>query len=295
MPRNHKYKRYDPAVKAAIAMTGWIDLFPHLEIPRMTALHWVKSGSDLITDPAQESMVVALNDSKIEIEELKRNLAEKESIIRLLIEAFRVMGFELRWKHVDSSERKLKALNAIETAMKSAARDVCLSALGLSLSRYKRWRRERRGCEIVGVKSCPRGNANQLTPKEIQTMRDLVTSKEFSHYPIRSLHFFAKREGILVCSYSTWRKYIDHFKWRRARKQFRERKKRVGLRAKRPNEIWHVDVSYFILPDKTKLFIQAIIDNYSRLVVAWQVLDSYDGSKNRRASVYSSRGYDFKT
>jgi transposase InsO family protein len=59
----------------------------------------------------------------------------------------------------------------------------------------------------------------------------------------------------------------------------RERKRRIGLRAKRPNEIWRLNVSYFILPDKTKLFIQAIIDNYSRYVIAWQVMSSYDGSK----------------
>jgi hypothetical protein len=78
--RNHKYKRYSTEVKAAIAMTGRIDLLPHLEIPRTTALHWVKSGCDLITDPILESVVVALNDSKIEIDELKRALAEKESI-----------------------------------------------------------------------------------------------------------------------------------------------------------------------------------------------------------------------
>jgi transposase InsO family protein len=33
------------------------------------------------------------------------------------------------------------------------------------------------------------------------------------------------------------------------------------------------------MPNKTKYFIQAIIDNYSRYVVAWQVLESFDGSK----------------
>jgi hypothetical protein len=33
MAKSRKYKKYDPAIKAAVAMTGRIDLFPHLEIP----------------------------------------------------------------------------------------------------------------------------------------------------------------------------------------------------------------------------------------------------------------------
>ncbi|MCB0408092.1 MAG: DDE-type integrase/transposase/recombinase [Bdellovibrionales bacterium] len=279
MSKSRRYKKYDPAIKAAIAMTGRIDLFPHLEIPRMTAKHWVQHGGDAIDDPITESMIEALNDLRIESLEVQKRLAEKDAIIRLLMETYQTLGFEIRWKHIDEPQKKIKILDAIETAMKTARRNACLSALGLSLSRYKRWRRERRGCSIENVKSCPRGNANQLTPKEILTMRELVTSKKFSHYPIRSLHFYAKREGLLVCSYSTWRKYIDHFKWKRPRKKHRKRKRKVGIRATQPNEIWHLDVSYFILPNKTKLYIQAIIDNYSRYVIAWQVMDSYDGSK----------------
>lgn len=51
-----------------------------------------------------------------------------------------------------------------------------------------------------------------------------------------------------------------------AEKQHKKRK--IGIRADHPNEIWHLDVSYFILPDKSKCFIQAIIDNYSRYVIA---------------------------
>jgi transposase InsO family protein len=169
---------------------------------------------------------------------------------------------------------KSKILAAIEGAMKTASREQCLEEIGLSLSRYKRWRRERRLCGFTGLKSCPRWIANQLTMNEVQVMRNLVTSKEFSHFPIRSLHYYAKREGILFCSYSTWQKYIHQFDWQRPRKVFPKNKRKVGIRAAHPNEIWHLDVSYFILSNKTKLFIQPIIDNYSRYVIAWQVLES---------------------
>jgi transposase InsO family protein len=52
----------------------------------------------------------------------------------------------------------------------------------------------------------------------------------------------------------------------------------IGIRATCPNEIWHIDVSVFVLPNKTKCYIQAVVDNYSRFAIAWQVLGSYDGS-----------------
>ncbi len=200
-------------------------------------------------------------------------------MITLLHSVFKLMGFKLSWKHIEHKEIKSKILNAIEAAMKIAPRDQCLAEIGLSISRYKRWRRERRGCAISNTKSCPRVNANQLTYQEVQKMKELVTSKEFSHFPIRSLHYYAKREGILYCSYSTCRKYIDHFKWQRARKKFRKRKFDIGIRANHPNEIWHLDLSYFILPNKTKCYIQAVVDNYSRYVLSWQILESFDGAK----------------
>ena len=110
-------------------------------------------------------------------------------------------------------------------------------------------------------------------------MGDLVTSRKFAHFPLRSLHFYAKREGLLYCSYSTWEKYVKLYGWLRARKKRRKKYIRIGIRASRPNQIWHVDVSYFTLTDGTKCYIQAVIDNYSRYVLAWQVLTSYDGAK----------------
>src|SRR5208282_3428910 len=98
-----------------------------------------------------------------------------------------------------------------------------------------------RGCGLTEMKICPKQAGNQLTFQEVQKMKNLVTATEYGHFPIRSLHYFAKREKILFCSYSTWRKYIDQYGWKRPRKKPRAKMIRIGLRAKRPNEIWHLD------------------------------------------------------
>lgn len=278
MPKKSKYKQYDTAIKAAIATTGRTDLFPELNIPRTTALYWIKSGIKA-EEPLLTSLTEQIIEAQSERDDLDGRLKEKDALLRLLHQVFEIFQFHLRWKQIEPAEIKAKLLNAISAAMESVPLELCLNEIDLSLSRYKRWRRERRECGHTGSASCPRQNANQLTFREVQIMRRLVISKEFAHFPIRSLHHYAKRQNLLFCSYSTWRKYITQFGWKRPRKTFPKKKRKVGIRASYPNEIWHLDVSYFILPDKTKCFIQAIIDNYSRYVIAWQVLESYDGSK----------------
>jgi len=278
MGRKPKYKKYDLAVKTAISETGRPDLFPEMAIPRMTALYWIKQGFES-RDPVLGGLTRAMNDLQRERDENFAQVREQRALMWLLHEVFQILGFKIRWKHIDSGEAKAKLLKTIELAMEAAGRDRCLEEIGLSLSRYKRWRRERRICGFTGQTPCPKWVANQLTQDEVKKMREFVTSKEFAHFPIRSLHYYAKREGSLFCSYSTWRKYIDQYNWKRPRRVYPKISRKIGIRAQHPNEIWHLDVTYFILPDKTKLFIQPIIDNYSRFVIAWQVLDSYDGSK----------------
>ena len=53
-------------------------------------------------------------------------------------------------------------------------------------------------------------------------------------------------------------------------------------RATRPNEIWHVDVSVVRLVDGTRVYLQAIIDNGSRKLLAFRVSSSFDGSATAR-------------
>ena len=59
MPKKAKYGSYSPWIKAAIALSGKVDLFPNLNIPRMTAEYWIKKGF-VIEDSASESLSAAI-------------------------------------------------------------------------------------------------------------------------------------------------------------------------------------------------------------------------------------------
>jgi len=56
-------------------------------------------------------------------------------------------------------------------------------------------------------------------------------------------------------------------------------KPKIGKRASAPGQIWHIDQTILRLEDGTRAFVQAIIDNFSRYVLAWNVSDSYGGGQ----------------
>jgi transposase InsO family protein len=47
----------------------------------------------------------------------------------------------------------------------------------------------------------------------------------------------------------------------------------IGIRASKPNEIWHIDATVIRLIDGTKAYLHAVIDNFSRRILAWMCSD----------------------
>lgn len=165
MGRNLNYSSYDPRIKALIARTGRTDLFPNLNIPRTTALYWIKQGFE-IEDPILDSLAQTICEMTDRLVETEKFLRESRASLQLLKTVHKILGHRIYFKHIDSKEIRDKILKAIETAMTSARRSVCLEALELSLSRFKRWKREKRGCAVS--KNCAKLSPNQLTFSEIK-------------------------------------------------------------------------------------------------------------------------------
>lgn len=53
-------------------------------------------------------------------------------------------------------------------------------------------------------------------------------------------------------------------------------KPKVGIRAARPNEVWHLDTTVIRLLDGTRAYLHAVIDNFSRRTLAWRVSSKLD-------------------
>ncbi|MSP63413.1 MAG: transposase [Myxococcales bacterium] len=86
----------------------------------------------------------------------------------------------------------------------------------------------------------------------------------------------AQRIGRVFVSATTWARLVRERGWRRPRNRVHPEKPTIGVRATRPNEFWHIDVTILKLLDGSKAYIHAVIDNYSRKILAWTVADRLD-------------------
>ena len=149
-----------------------------------------------------------------------------------------------------------------------------LKLIGLSSTRYHAWLGKQE-CGIDDLSCCPKSSPQQLTLEESLAIRNMVTADECRHVPTGTLARLAQRLGQVFASPTTWYRLVRAHNWRRPRQRVHPAKPTIGIRATRPNEIWHVDTTLIRLLDSSKAYRHAIIDNFSRRVLAWRVNDTF--------------------
>jgi len=130
------------------------------------------------------------------------------------------------------------------------------------------------------------------------TIKQMVTSPEYRHVPTRTLALLAQRLGKVFAAPSTWYSLIRQHRWRRPRKRVYPAKPKVGLRATRPDEAWHIDVTIIKLLDGTKLYLHGVIDNFSRKILAWRLapcIEAVNSAAVLRDAIAASVGHEAPT
>jgi putative transposase len=181
-------------------------------------------------------------------------------------------------------------LRAIERSCSALPLRTVLRVLRVSPSRYHSWKREDE-CHLGDMSSCPRSSPQQLTRAEVETIREMVTSEEYRHVPTGTLALLAQRLGKVFASPTTWYKLVRLHKWRRPRPRIHPAKPKVGIRSSAPNETWHVDTTLIRLLDGTRTYLHALIDNFSRGILAWKVSASFDPSTTAELLLSAARGW----
>ena len=165
------------------------------------------------------------------------------TVMRLLLVLVRVSGCRLTGDRLPDGKAKAEVLRAITAAKKTLPLKSIARILGLSPSRYHAWRRLDTPCGLADRPSCPKTHPRQLTAQETATIQQMVTSNEYRHMPTSTLAVYAQRVGRVFASASTWVRLVRTHGWRRPRARVYPAKPKLGIRAKEPNEIWHLDVS----------------------------------------------------
>jgi putative transposase len=118
----------------------------------------------------------------------------------------------------------------------------------------------------------------------------MVTSPEYRHVPTGTLAVLAQRLGRVSASPSTWYRLVRKYGWRRPRVRVHPAKPKVGLRATGPDEMWHIETTVIRLLDGTRAYLHAVIDNFSRRILAWRVADTFAPGNSVAVLLEASRG-----
>jgi len=200
---------------------------------------------------------------------LERRIAILTAVLRLVLALLRVSGLKLELSRVPDAAGKRRLLGAIEHARRSMPLSAALRVLRLSAARYHAWARGDGVCMLDDRPSCPRSMVQRLTYGEVEAIGDMVQSTEHRHMSIRGLALYAQRAGKVFAHPGTWGKLVRERGWRRPRLRLYPAKPKIGLRTHAPNEAWHIDVTIIKLLDGTKAYVHAVIDNFSRRILAW--------------------------
>ena len=273
MPENtHTQKQYDHRLRRLIQKTGDLDLAVRYGVPRSTARGWLKQAStDVVSIDVLDMDAEAL---QREVLYLRRRITRLLALLHLVVVAIKVAEFSFDRVRIPDGTRKQRLLRAIErTRTHLPLRDV-LKLIGMSNTRYHAWLGKQE-CGLDDQPCCPRSTPQQITREECLVIRDMVTADEYRHVPTGTLARLAQRLGRVFASPTTWYRLVRANKWRRPRQRVHPAKPTVGIRATRPNEVWHVDTTLIRLLDGSKAYLHAIIDNFSRRVLAWRVNDTF--------------------
>jgi len=75
---------------------------------------------------------------------------------------------------------------------------------------------------------------------------------------------------------ATWARLIRERGGRRPRQRVYPARPKEGIRATRPGELLHIDVTIIKLIDGTRTYLHAVIDNFSRRILAWKLATSLE-------------------
>ncbi|MDP7114580.1 MAG: DDE-type integrase/transposase/recombinase [Myxococcota bacterium] len=264
-------RTYDPRLRELVRETGDPGIVADLGIPRSTVSGWLRSDPR----PVVSIDVVQKVDTDLqrEVLKLRRRIEILQALVQLLLAIVRLSGFRLDGERLPDGLDKARVLKAIEMARRVLPLRAVLRVMVISAARYHAWKRAENTCGLDDRTSCPRSVPGRLTADEVATIREMATSRDYRHMPTRTLALFAQRMGKVFVSPTTWAKLIRERGWRRPRRRIHPRKPRRGLRTSQPNEAWHIDTTVIRLLDGSKVYLHAVIDNFSRRILAWKVAD----------------------
>ena len=285
-------KRYHHRLRELVRKTQDVSRAVQYGVPRATARSWLTAPSvQVVTaDPLNMDAVQLQQD----VLRLRTHIQKLIALLRVLLVVLKISRFALDQTRLSHGKDKRSLLRVIDRSRSALPLRPVLRIIRLSPSRYHHGNRAQQ-CPLDDRPSCPRLSPQQLTPAEVQAIQDLVTSQEYRHVPTGTLAILAQRLGKVFASASTWYRLIRDHPWRRPRQRIHPAKPKIGIRASGPNDIWHSDTTLIRLLDGSRAYLHAVIDNFSRRILAWKVTPTFDPGVTAEILLAAAKGLEHGT
>ncbi len=265
-------RSYDHRLRDLVRQTGDLRVAGDIGVPRSTARSWLGRQRPVVSLDVLDQKT---RDLQAEVVLLRRRVSRLRALLRFVMSLLRLSGRDLERRRLDEGAKE-RLVRAVDRARDVSSLASLLRCLRMSPSRYHAWRRRRKECGLADRSSCPKSSPEQLTFDEVHTIGDMVTSTDYRHVPTGRLAVLAQRLGRVHASATTWYRLVRKFRWRRPRIRVHPQKPKIGLRTDRPDAAWHVDMTVIRLLDGSRAFLHAVIDNFSRRILAWRVSDRFE-------------------
>ena len=181
----NSYRKFDDEIKEMVIKSGNPDLFPELNIPRSTALYWIRSSKKRI-----RLKNLNLDDAlKDKIEQLEAELQiEKAKVLFLKTFIKNLNG----WREFLQNKKNKEVI--VEQVLKFCSwipkAQLC-DLIGIKTNSFHRMKVEVKACIRIGLKKCKILSANQLTFREQEKIYNLARDPRLSHMSIKGLQYYA--------------------------------------------------------------------------------------------------------
>ncbi len=206
MPYSHtrRPQTVDHRLRDLVRTTGDPDILAEFGVPRSTALGWLRRDyQPVVTADVLDMDHMRLQAEVLRLRQRNRTLA---AVVRLLLALVRGLSGRLDRRRLPEGPAKARLLRAVKPTQEVFSLRSALHVLGLSASRYHRWRQAEHTCGLDDQSRCPGLTSTRLTAAEILAMKAMVESPEYRHVLTDRLAVLAQRLGKVFAAHATWYK-----------------------------------------------------------------------------------------
>lgn len=266
-----KKKKYDTSV-IMLYILRQEQLLPkefRKTIPYTTISHWRKTAYENY----EGSQFRFLFDDNWDLIKLKHENQKLRRTLRALSRAYHMLKPELNdfcKSRKNNKEFQATLVKVVNDLRPHIGLELALKMLFVHRNQFYEWAvASRHNCTASFTSLCLKRYPRQLQRKEVEKIRDMLTSPNYEHWPIISIAGHALRNKQVMASRYAWYKYARILNL--SHKVCKKTTKQVGLIAQRPNEYPHIDTTYYYISDTNKICITIVMDNFSKMILGFAV------------------------